>query len=121
MVAFRIGLCSASLFVTAWLYAQEPPPKPDSAYAVQELTRGPIHEAFGQPIVLNPQPAPVNAMAPPQPVEELPPDQKPAGDNVVWIPGYWQADDEAKDFIWVSGIWRRSRRDKPGSRDIGPK
>jgi hypothetical protein len=48
---------------------------------------------------------------PPAPIEELPPDQKPAGDNVQWIPGYWAWDDDRNDFIWISGIWRN---DPPG-------
>jgi len=26
---------------------------------------------------------------------------------VDWIPGYWHFDTERKDFIWVSGFWRR--------------
>lgn len=33
----------------------------------------------------------------------LPPDQKPEGDDVAWIPGYWAWDDERNDFLWVSG------------------
>lgn len=36
----------------------------------------------------------------------LPPDQKPEGDDVAWIPGYWAWDDERNDFLWVSGVWR---------------
>ena len=43
---------------------------------------------------------------PPGSIEEVPPDQKPAGDNVIWIPGYWAWDDDRSDFLWVSGIWR---------------
>lgn len=39
-------------------------------------------------------------------IEEVPPEQKPTGDNVDWIPGYWAWDDERTDFLWVSGIWR---------------
>src|SRR5207237_813342 len=35
-----------------------------------------------------------------------PPDEKPAGDNVQWIPGYWQLDEDRGDFVWVSGFWR---------------
>ena len=31
---------------------------------------------------------------------------KPEGDSAVWIPGYWNWDDERKDFLWVSGVWR---------------
>src|SRR5262249_3547820 len=37
---------------------------------------------------------------------EQPPDQKPEGENVGWIPGYWAWDDERSDFLWVSGFWR---------------
>ncbi len=36
----------------------------------------------------------------------MPPDVKPDGQNVAWIPGYWAWDDGRQDFIWVSGIWR---------------
>jgi hypothetical protein len=39
-------------------------------------------------------------------IAELPPDQRPEGDNVSWIPGYWSYDDDRSDFIWVSGVWR---------------
>src|SRR6266568_2219364 len=56
---------------------------------VQVAPRGPIHEAFAQPLSLNPEPGALVAKQPPAPVPELPPDQKPAGDNVQWIPGYW--------------------------------
>src|SRR5262245_46918921 len=85
--------------------AQPPRPMPPGDVA-QELTRGPIHEAFGQPTVFDPQPGPVAPKAPPEAIEEAPPDQKPEGDNVAWIPGYWAWDDESKEFIWVSGFWR---------------
>ena len=43
--------------------------------------------------------SPVFANRPPDPVEELPPDQKPDGDNVLWISGYWDWDEEDKEFI----------------------
>ena len=36
----------------------------------------------------------------------MPPDQKPAGQNVQWIPGYWSWDVSRNDYLWVSGIWR---------------
>jgi hypothetical protein len=42
---------------------------------------------------------------PPKPLEELPPEEKPEG-QVIWIGGYWAWDDERKDYLWVSGIWR---------------
>ena len=46
------------------------------------------------------------SQGPPAAIEEVPPDQRPEGNNVTWIPGYWGWDDERSDFIWISGIWR---------------
>ena len=65
-----------------------------------------MHEAFALPTGVQPVPGPIIAKQPPDSIEELPPDEKPAGDNVQWIPGYWAWDDEANDFLWVSGFWR---------------
>jgi len=73
---------------------------------VEVLARGPIHEAFAAPSQARPLPSHVVPKKPPDPIEELPPDEKPAGDHVIWIPGYWAWDDEAKNFLWVSGFWR---------------
>jgi hypothetical protein len=73
---------------------------------VEVQARGPVHEAFAEPALRGPRPTPVVTKQPPDPIEELPPDQKPAGDNVQWIPGYWAWDDERGDFLWVSGTWR---------------
>lgn len=101
----KIPAAVGGLFLSAVICAQEPPPKPVAADA-QEMTRGPIHEAFGQPIQFDPAPGPVVPKEPPAPVDEIPPDQKPEGENVAWIPGYWAWDDDAKDFLWVSGFWR---------------
>ena len=68
--------------------------------------RGPIHEAFAEPVVFNPKPGIIAAKASPAAIEEIPPDQRPEGANVAWIPGYWGWDNERNDFVWVSGIWR---------------
>lgn len=73
---------------------------------VEVLTRGPVHEAFAGTITFDPEPGVVVAKPAPEPIEELPPEQKPTGDNVAWIPGYWAWDDERDDYLWVSGIWR---------------
>ena len=83
--------------------------QPDQASeqeGVEVLTRGPVHEAFAQTVTFNAEPGIVVSKAPPEAIEELPPDQKPEGDNVAWIPGYWAWDDDRSDFLWVSGIWR---------------
>jgi hypothetical protein len=73
---------------------------------VQVLTRGPIHEAFAETVTYDPEPGIVVPKTPPAAIEEVPPQQRPQGANVAWIPGYWGWDDERKDFLWVSGVWR---------------
>jgi hypothetical protein len=79
---------------------------------VQILAQGPVHEAFAKPSEANPQPTQVIPNRPPEPIQELPPDQKPRGENVQWIPGYWSWNEGKKDFIWVSGAWRISPPDR---------
>ncbi|MFL5241408.1 MAG: hypothetical protein ACJ8FY_04815 [Gemmataceae bacterium] len=76
------------------------------------LGRGPLHEAFARPTTLPAEPGPVVEKKPPDPISEEPPDQKPAGDNVQWIPGYWSWDSQGKDWIWVSGLWRHQPRNR---------
>jgi hypothetical protein len=72
--------------------------------AVEVLARGPVHEAFAEPIVANPAPGMVVSVAPPDPIQESPPADRPVG--AIWIPGYWGWDDDQGNFIWVSGLWR---------------
>ncbi|AMV37226.1 YXWGXW repeat-containing protein [Planctomyces sp. SH-PL62] len=81
-------------------------PSGDSPDGVEVLTRGPVHEAFAVPVVNDPKPGLIISRTPPEAVEEMPPDQKPAGDDVQWMPGYWSWDQGRDDFVWVSGIWR---------------
>jgi hypothetical protein len=85
--------------------AAQPGPA-DAEAGVQVLTRGPVHEAFAETVTFDPEPGIVVPKTPPAAIEELPPDQKPEGANVAWIPGYWSWDDDRSDFLWVSGIWR---------------
>ncbi len=86
--------------------AQDDPNLAAAPPGVQILTRGPLHEAFAEPVIYDPKPGPVVPKAPPGPVEEMPPDQRPEGADVRWIPGYWAWDDDRDDFIWISGLWR---------------
>ncbi len=79
----------------------DPPPAPQG---VEVLARGPVHEAFASPMT-EPVPTQPVPKRPPRPLEELPPQEKPEG-QVIWIGGYWAWDDERKDYLWVSGIWR---------------
>jgi hypothetical protein len=73
---------------------------------VQVLTRGPVHEAFAAASMSGSKAGIVVTRAPYEPITEMPPDQRPDGDDVAWIPGYWSWDDDRNDYIWVSGVWR---------------
>ncbi len=83
------------------------PAAPMQEEGVQAQGKGPVHEAFASPAVSVPQPGPVVAKQVPQPIEELPPEQKPDGENVEWVSGYWHFDPDLNDFMWISGIWRQ--------------
>src|SRR5579872_5436451 len=96
-------MCSGLLTVAPAVYGEAPP---DAPQGVEVQARGPIHEAFAQPADAKPVPGPIVPKEPPPAIDEVPPDQKPAGDNVQWIPGYWQWDEDKKDYLWISGFWR---------------
>ena len=78
----------------------------------ETLAQGPMHEAFASPFSATPEPGEVIDQAPPQPINEIAPDQRPVGDHVVWIPGYWGWDPEPGEFIWISGLWRNVPEDR---------
>jgi hypothetical protein len=79
---------------------------PRIADQAEPLTRGPVHEAFAQAVTPAAETGLVVPQEPPPLIDEIPPAQRPAGDDIAWIPGYWGWDDDRKDFIWISGIWR---------------
>jgi hypothetical protein len=84
-------------------FAQPIGAEPDSG---EILTRGPVHEAFAGVVSYNPEAGLIVDRQPPEPIEEIPPDERPADADTAWIPGYWGWDDERNDFIWISGTWR---------------
>ena len=102
-LALGIAVVGVAGNASAW---QGAPPVDPAGAGVQTLTQGPVHEAFATPVVFDPQAGPIVPKQPPQNIEEAPPDQKPDGENVHWISGYWAWDDGRNDYLWVSGIWR---------------
>ena len=97
------------LFLTSsFLLAQETPVSSPVATAIEgePMARGPIHEAFAEPLALDDQKLFIAPKAPPEKIEERPPKVPSDGKNMIWIPGYWAWDDEREDYIWVSGVWR---------------
>src|SRR3990172_5663797 len=73
---------------------------------MEALTRRPVHEAFIELTGSGAETGLVIQKAPPAAIEEIPPEERPEGDEFVWIPGYWGWDEERNDFLWISGIWR---------------
>ncbi len=101
-----LGAFSALMMTGATLLPTGAIAQEAGAENVQVLTRGPVHEAFAESINYEPQPGLIISTRVPDPIEELPPDQRPDGDNVTWISGYWAWDEDQNDFIWISGVWR---------------
>lgn len=87
---------------------QEEPRAVELEPGLQVETRGPVHEAFAQPFELTPEPGPLVPKQPPPPVPEEAPEQRPEGDNVQWIPGYWAWDADRNEFLWISGVMRNA-------------
>ena len=81
------------------------PPIP-SEEQPEVLTRGPVNEAFAKPVTLEDQTGFIAPTQPPANAEEVPPAEKPSGEQFAWVPGYWAWDSERKGYIWVSGCWR---------------
>jgi hypothetical protein len=103
-----IALVIIMVFATGPLYGEDstqPPPTPAEEQP-EVLTRGPVHEAFAEPVDLNTQAPLVAPTQPPANITENPPTDKPSGGQFVWVPGYWAWDAERNDYIWVSGCWR---------------
>jgi hypothetical protein len=111
--SFRVRHSPAAWLAALWLTAAFYPSNSSLAQesyvdepGTQVLTRGPVHEAFAGAISYDSVPGIVVKNAPPALIEEIPPEERPVGEDVAWIPGYWAWDDERNDFLWISGIWR---------------
>ncbi|HVA47213.1 MAG TPA: hypothetical protein VNH11_12665 [Pirellulales bacterium] len=68
--------------------------------------RGPIHEAFAQPLSGAETPGTVFDGRPPPPLAHTPPATKPGIAAAAWIPGYWGWEPAMGDLVWVPGVWR---------------
>ena len=102
MIVITLVLAAGPLYGDA---TEQPPPTPAEEQP-EVLTRGPVHEAFAEPVDLQVQAGLVAPSQPPANIMENPPSDKPAGGQFVWVPGYWAWDSERNNYIWVSGCWR---------------
>jgi hypothetical protein len=103
-----VTMLMALALATGRLYGDDtnqPPPTPDQEQP-EVLTSGPVHEAFAEPVNVEPQAGLVVPDEPPAAISEVPPDERPQGDQFVWVPGYWAWDAGRHGYIWVSACWR---------------
>jgi hypothetical protein len=63
------------------------------------------HEALASSTAIHSR-HPVDVLyPPPSPLTEQPSEPKPAGDDVIWAPGYWIWDTSEDNWLWVRGVW----------------
>jgi WXXGXW repeat (2 copies) len=106
MLMLGVGLAMATPLVSTATPDNTPPS--DLVKGIEIQARGQIHEAFAQPLDLQPEAAQPTPKEPPPPIPEQPPEQRPEGDNVQWIPGYWAWDADRNDYLWISGVYRNA-------------
>jgi hypothetical protein len=107
-----IAASALGLALSAGLMPAQPPAQPAAPPAADAngngmdvLSRGPVHEAYADTSASSTT-TPLVTKNPPDGIDELPPDHKPDGNNIQWIPGYWHWDEDRTDFSWISGFWR---------------
>ncbi|MCF7818583.1 MAG: hypothetical protein K9M54_11955, partial [Kiritimatiellales bacterium] len=104
---WAIALLAMASLGSYRLAAQEAtPPATPAEEQPEVLSRGPVHEAFAEPVPMELQAGLIAPQQPPPNIEELPPTEKPKGQQFVWIPGYWAWDADRNGYIWVSACWR---------------
>ena len=89
--------------------SSEPPPGMPPVPGQEQpevLTRGPVNEAFAQPVAMQNQSSDVVSTQPPTNIVETLPADRPSDSGCIWAPGYWSWDAERSNYIWVSGCWR---------------
>ena len=63
-----------------------------------------IHEAFFQETHSNILYQAISQQPPANIIEKIPSQTDPL---TIWIPGYWDWDTDQRDFLWVTGVWRK--------------
>ena len=104
--AAKEGDTSGAIVEQTSALGQSLPPAMPAQEQPEVLSRGPVHEAFAEPVALQMQAGVIAPNPPPANIEEVPPAERPQGDQFVWIPGYWAWDADRNGYIWVSACWR---------------
>jgi len=104
LIAARGGLAQVTLPPATAAAAA----KASAGASTEILLRGPVHEAFAARYQGQVKAGAMVKTKPPAALREIPPALRPAGDDVHWIPGYWSWDDGQRDYLWISGAWRKA-------------
>jgi hypothetical protein len=101
------ALIALSCAYSSMAAGQQPPiPSEELPAGAEVQTRGPVHEAFDEPVTLQAQAGVVAPHEPPANIDEVPPGDRPQGAGYAWVPGYWGWDADRNDFVWISACWR---------------
>ena len=107
-IPFHLGvlaLTSTIVAHAAWAQQIAPPPVPGNVPSnppaataagksfvpseTDTMVRGPIHEAYAEPINTGGVAPLIVSKRPLDPIHEVPPDAMPEDSNATWIGGYW--------------------------------
>ena len=105
-LAAKEGDTSGAIVEQTPALGQSLPPAMPAQEQPEVLSRGPVHEAFAEPVALQTEAGVIAPNPPPANIEEVPPADRPQGEQFVWIPGYWSWDADRNGYIWVSACWR---------------
>lgn len=116
-IAVAAALMAASLSAGCSLLSHRSGAPPDAGTATRIHANPLLHEALASASAVHSR-HPLDVLyPPPSPLPEQPSEAKPAGDDVVWAPGYWIWDTKVDNWHWVQGVWvhaPRGRRWVPG-------
>jgi hypothetical protein len=83
----------------AWAEEPPPPPQPDG---VKVQARGPVHEAYAEPVGVPPQAGPLVPKQPPEAIDEVPPP------GPLWVAAHGQQVEDG--WQWVQGLWAEAEQ-----------
>lgn len=118
--AYLLALFASILWMAGCgLFTRTPevPPEPAEETPAPAPASPSPHEVFASSLGINSAQVVSVLYPPPAPLTELPSEARPAGDDVVWVPGYWMWDLSRDDWVWVNGVWVHApsgRRWTPG-------
>lgn len=109
-IGITASFLAAAVSIGCSLFSQKEAAPPDSDEPTPTHYSPLLHEALtSSPAGLSCHPLDV-LYPPPASLPERPSEPKPAGDDVVWAPGYWSWNTSEDNWLWVRGVWVHAPR-----------